>query len=263
MPEPEHSPRDARRLRDFGRRRVPDDAFAASPTGPFAESIPPPPASPLAAGSIWGPQVTPGSDRRDTPERDGSARTSKHRRRTGERPPDPDSVAIDTDDDHAWWAQRDDLDRVVNPKKRGAAARAQRAAREAFAPAGSRPAAAAGAQQTSHNAWDPASVYNWATTASSEPQHDSEQRARFAPPFDSVPPAAAACEPTPWDVLGLTSEATWSDVSRRHKQLAKEHHPDRHANDAGAVKVRAEARMAEINAAFSDLRRIYRLTDGT
>lgn len=68
---------------------------------------------------------------------------------------------------------------------------------------------------------------------------------------------------TPWDVLGLTSEATWAEVSRRHKQLAKEHHPDRHHTDDPSSRVGAESRMSEINAAFSDLRRIYQLTDGT
>ena len=271
MPESDHSPRDARRLRDFGRRRAPDDPITPSPVSDVTVADQPV-TTPLSPGSIWGPESAAPPPAPPEPEPTEPAPTeltppeptsAKHRRRAGERPRDPDSVDIEADGDHAWWAQRDNLENVVNPKKRGAAARAQRAAREAFAPAGARHAAA-GAQQVNHAyTWDPADVYNWTTPTSSGPPHASQQGTGQTPPFDPAASPHLPYAPTPWDVLGLTSEATWTEVSHRHKQLAKEHHPDRHMADGGDIKVRAEARMAEINAAFSDLRRIYRLTDST
>lgn len=65
---------------------------------------------------------------------------------------------------------------------------------------------------------------------------------------------------SPWDVLGLTSDATWETVVARHRELAKAHHPDRAGADAAARDAAADT-MADINAAFDDLGRIYRLTD--
>ncbi|MFP4512932.1 MAG: J domain-containing protein [Acidimicrobiales bacterium] len=186
MPEDELSPRSARRIRTFGRRRARDSA--------------------------------------------------------------DDSVQIDDDAGHAWWAQREGLDNLVDPKPRGQAARARRVADSAFAPEGS--------------------------TASRQPPSPSADPARSSPPPSSWAPEdvfvwAAPPEPepvdehghTPWDVLGLTSEASWPEVVRRHRQLAKQHHPDHHGSSDLAARARAESTMSQINAAFSDLRRIYRLTN--
>ncbi len=259
MPDQDFSPRAARKLRDFGRRRVDDGAPPNAPSTPAPrEPVPSEPAgtgtpaaAPITPGSIWGPQLTttePEPEESEPEAEPEEPANPRHRRRAGERPPDPDSVDIASDDSHAWWAQRADLDKLVNPKKRGAAARAQRAAREAFAPAGATNVAAnAYATDQAHSySWNPADVYTWSSEG--EP---------------SVPePPSVEREATPWDLLGLTSEATWGEVTKRHRSLAKEHHPDRHAEGGPAARAAAEQRMAEINAAFGDLRRIYRLTDG-
>ncbi|HET8970915.1 MAG TPA: J domain-containing protein [Candidatus Nanopelagicales bacterium] len=69
----------------------------------------------------------------------------------------------------------------------------------------------------------------------------------------------AAARPEPWATLDLDSDATWDEVVARHRELAKQHHPDRAGADQAAAAKAAE-RMAEINAAFAELGTIYRIT---
>lgn len=71
--------------------------------------------------------------------------------------------------------------------------------------------------------------------------------------------ADADAAPAPWSILDLESEATWDEVVARHRELAKQHHPDRYGDDTDAAS-EAAGRMAEINAAFAELGRIYRIT---
>ena len=52
----------------------------------------------------------------------------------------------------------------------------------------------------------------------------------------------------PYSALGLDPEAGPEDVARAYRELAKRFHPDRHPGDR-----RAQRRMAEINAAYSEL----------
>ena len=66
-------------------------------------------------------------------------------------------------------------------------------------------------------------------------------------------------------VLGVEHSATPDVLRRAYKQLAREHHPDRHA--AGSPQQeRATARMAEINAAYQLAReaplRFHRVSTG-
>lgn len=84
--------------------------------------------------------------------------------------------------------------------------------------------------------------------------------------YEQMSPADPVAETTgsigasdTWTSLGLSSEATWSEVVARQRELAKEHHPDRHARDQVAAR-RAAHRMAEINAAVTELGKIYRET---
>jgi hypothetical protein len=69
----------------------------------------------------------------------------------------------------------------------------------------------------------------------------------------------SAIAPDSWTILGLTSEASWTEIIARQRDLAKEHHPDRHAGDEQEAR-RAADRMAEINAAVTELGTIYRVT---
>ncbi|MDZ7678573.1 MAG: J domain-containing protein [Acidimicrobiales bacterium] len=186
MPEDELSPRSARRIRAFGRRRARNEA--------------------------------------------------------------DDSVQMDDDTGHAWWAQRDTLDNLVDPKPHGQAARARRLADAAFAPEGSTaprrppsPSSDPTRPNPPRSSWAPEDVFAWAAPPEPEPVDQNGH--------------------TPWDVLGLTSDASWPEVARRHRQLAKQHHPDRHGSSDLTARARAESTMSQINAAFSDLRRIYRLTN--
>jgi hypothetical protein len=72
-------------------------------------------------------------------------------------------------------------------------------------------------------------------------------------------PADVPSHAEPWTTLGLTSDATWDQVVVRHRDLAKEHHPDRAGPDEVDTRAAAD-RMASINAAFAELGKIYRLS---
>lgn len=152
-------------------------------------------------------------------------------------------MQIEGDEGHSWWAQRDSLDHLVNPKKRGAAARGDEGADSAFASEEPRPhdPREPTTSTTSSSRWSPEDVYSWASSENS----------------------SAPTQPTPWQVLGLSSDASWIEITSRHRQLVKQHHPDRHSASGTAARVRAEQTMSGINAAFSELRRIYRLTGET
>ena len=104
-----------------------------------------------------------------------------------------------------------------------------------------------------------------ATPAASRPPTDSDH---FDPDalFDTIPTGPTANPPAdvpshaePWTTLGLTSDATWDQVVVRHRDLAKEHHPDRAGTDEADTRAAAD-RMASINAAFAELGKIYRLS---
>jgi hypothetical protein len=157
------------------------------------------------------------------------------------REPAPcDSVIIGDEDNHAWWSQRDDLTRLAAPKKHGRAATVQRVAPgAAFAP----PAPADGAPR---ERWDLDSLYEWGTT-----------------PDDAGTTLTADDQSsTAWQVLGLTPDASWLEVVRQHRTLAKSHHPDLHSHGDLTERRVAELRMAEINAAFDSLGSIYGMGKG-
>lgn len=85
--------------------------------------------------------------------------------------------------------------------------------------------------------------------------------ALFRPPepASGASPSREAEAVEPWATLGLTSNASWNQVVARHRELAKQHHPDRAGPDPGATTAAAD-RMAAINAAFAELGRIYTLS---
>jgi curved DNA-binding protein CbpA len=57
----------------------------------------------------------------------------------------------------------------------------------------------------------------------------------------------------PYQVLEVRSDASSSDIKRRWRELAREHHPDRAAGDTEEA-TRLTVRMARINAAYDLLR---------
>jgi hypothetical protein len=160
------------------------------------------------------------------------------------REPAPcDSVVIGDEDNHAWWSQRDDLTRLAAPKKHGRVATVQPVApHAAFAPPAEAEAVVAPPQR-----WDLDSLYEWGATS------------------DDVGATVATDDhssPTAWQVLELTPDASWLEVVRQHRSLAKSHHPDLQSHSDLSARRVAELRMAEINAAFDSLGSIYGMGKG-
>jgi hypothetical protein len=55
----------------------------------------------------------------------------------------------------------------------------------------------------------------------------------------------------PYDVLGVGHRSGPAEIRRAYLALARQHHPDAHAGAGEADRVRAEARMREINDAWA------------
>jgi hypothetical protein len=56
--------------------------------------------------------------------------------------------------------------------------------------------------------------------------------------------------------LGLTADSSWEEVRAEYKALAKKYHPDRHQSASAAEKKKFEAKMREINAAYTFLEKV-------
>lgn len=59
----------------------------------------------------------------------------------------------------------------------------------------------------------------------------------------------------PYRVLGLTRGASDAEIDQTYRRLISQYHPDRVANAAPELREQAERRAAEINAAYSRIRR--------
>ncbi|MBK5221352.1 MAG: J domain-containing protein [Acidimicrobiia bacterium] len=170
--------------------------------------------------------------------------------RRREEPDDP--IQIDEESGHDWWAGREELDRSIDRRWRGSPPSGAPRRRAADA-------ASADAPRPPRDPWDPSSLFTSGSAGASATDVDEGSWEAGRPTTDRSNQGGAGVPP--WSTLGLTSEASWDDVVQRHRELAKEHHPDRHGVDDSDERRRAEDRMASINAAFDDLGRIYRLTD--
>lgn len=56
-------------------------------------------------------------------------------------------------------------------------------------------------------------------------------------------------------VLGLAVSASWEEVSRAHRALVSELHPDRYVDADETVRDAAERRVRDVNEAFATIRR--------
>ena len=195
------------------------------------------------------------------------------------RKDEPDDVVqIGDDSGHGWWAGRDQLDRSIDRRWRRGQPGGEYPFRRATDDPGAHlrvaePAAASSATYLSpsdlprvegtvggHDPWDPSTLFS-ATPPPESTGADSWTGRR--PPWfgESDESSAVGTDAEPWCHLALTSEASWDEVVQRHRQLVKEHHPDRHGGAPESARRAAEDRMAAINAAFNDLAEIYRLTE--
>ncbi|MGY6499752.1 MAG: J domain-containing protein [Acidimicrobiales bacterium] len=83
--------------------------------------------------------------------------------------------------------------------------------------------------------WDADALFQWVTShGPTEPDRDG-----------------------PWAVLGLTPDATWLEVVRRHRELGRRHHPDLVADAGPEERAASQRRMAEVAEAFDELAAHY------
>lgn len=135
---------------------------------------------------------------------------------------DDDMISLD-DASNAWWAERDELERVFVPK-----------ARTQFDPSAPEPARAS----EFADKYSAESLFNWA----SNPEPDDPTHGGHGTPLD------------PYRVLGLQPGASLSEVVAAHRKLAKQFHPDQLHNIGEAERSAAAQRMSIINAAYQELR---------
>jgi DnaJ domain len=75
--------------------------------------------------------------------------------------------------------------------------------------------------------------------------------------FDSVPELFVEPdrEDGPYTVLGLTRRADWEEISKAHRRLVSELHPDRYVDADDVVRDAAERRVRDVNEAYAEIRR--------
>jgi DnaJ-domain-containing protein 1 len=136
---------------------------------------------------------------------------------------DEDDVVIVLDsDEHAWWAARDELERVYAPPKRHVEEEQPR--RSAF-----------------EEYFSTESLFTWGTPAPDTDTGDG--------------PASVIDLTDPYLVLDVPRTASWDEIAAAHRRLAKLHHPDRLIGASDAERFRSERQMRELNIAYSELRR--------
>jgi hypothetical protein len=59
----------------------------------------------------------------------------------------------------------------------------------------------------------------------------------------------------PYAVLGLTRSASWDEVSKAHRRLVSQLHPDRYVGEDDVVREAAERRVRDVNEAYATIRR--------
>lgn len=75
--------------------------------------------------------------------------------------------------------------------------------------------------------------------------------------FDSAPELFVEPDRNdgPYAVLGLTRRATWEEISKAHRRLVSELHPDRYVDADDVVRNAAERRVRDVNEAYAEIRR--------
>jgi hypothetical protein len=63
---------------------------------------------------------------------------------------------------------------------------------------------------------------------------------------------------TPWEALELRPGSSWDEIRLAHRRLLIQWHPDRHVMETDAEQRYAAERLAEVNAAFAQLRAGHR-----
>jgi hypothetical protein len=147
-------------------------------------------------------------------ERPGGDNAERARRSA---PAENDETANPFGREHAWWAERDRLQRVF------VAPRVDNGRDES----------------PLSEFWSPESLFSWGR----RPGEDADDWYEDDPQID------------PYDVLGIPQYATWDQVTASHRRLAKLHHPDRLLDVSDEERRDSEERMRLINQAYNELRR--------
>jgi DnaJ-class molecular chaperone len=148
------------------------------------------------------------------------SRWEKRRRRKDEARPDAKdendgNVHLD-DQEHAWWASRDELDSNKAPSGRSK----------------HKPVEDEVKRNTFEDYFSTESLFDWTGSQDSI--------------FD---------ETDPYVVLGLPPSASWDEISAAHRRLAKLHHPDRLVDPTPEQAETSDRRIRELNVAYMELRR--------
>jgi DnaJ-domain-containing protein 1 len=130
--------------------------------------------------------------------------------------PEPDTVDL-AGEEHAWWAGRDGLDAGVPKGKRRRPPEPEPAARH---------------RSGFEDYFTEASLY--------DPTVEELPR---TPQYD------------PYSVLDVDETATWEQITTAHRRLAKLHHPDRLVDPTPERLAQSEARIRDLNIAYTELRR--------
>jgi hypothetical protein len=59
----------------------------------------------------------------------------------------------------------------------------------------------------------------------------------------------------PYEVLGLRRSSSWEEISRAHRRLVSQLHPDRYVGSEDDVREAAERRVRDVNEAYATIRR--------
>lgn len=59
----------------------------------------------------------------------------------------------------------------------------------------------------------------------------------------------------PYEVLGLRRSASWEEISKAHRTLVSQLHPDRYVGSEDDVREAAEQRVRDVNEAYATIRR--------
>ena len=80
--------------------------------------------------------------------------------------------------------------------------------------------------------------------------------------FGASPPREEPLEAVPlpsgqdaYSLLGVSRQASWKEISRAHRRLVSELHPDRYVDSDDETREAAERRVRDVNEAFSEIRR--------
>ena len=147
-------------------------------------------------------------------------------------PHDPDDADLEAEE-HAWWAQRD-LQDVWAPRPSDPTS-------EHDEPAVPEPERDVLAEHFGDD---------WRTSFGFEPAPHSP-----APePEPPAPPEEPVDTSDPYAVLEVEPTATWEEIVRAHRAVARRHHPDSLAGRPDHEVAAAEERIRAINIAYQELR---------